>query len=203
MNYDIWDFTKKDNFNQLHTYLNFSFANSKSYLEDGMQCRLTTGNFSSFPDKYVINIRYRVIDPDYRDWSHLFSFGTHNNSGGDNPQYPLAFDICRSNIAGCSIRYDYSGHYDDLTTFLKQWNIYSIEVKDGKTNYYINRQLIKTLNVKPTNTRFYFNGSGSGSEPIGVLGFVTLSDKVLASIIDYYSIMENENNFYGLIGVKK
>ena len=44
------------------------------------------------------------------DWQHLFSFGTHNNNGGDAPVAPLAYYGTRNKIPGCTLNVELPKH---------------------------------------------------------------------------------------------
>ena len=80
------------------------------------------------------------------DWQHLFSFGTHNNNGGDSPVAPLAYWNTHQ-IPGCVLNTELPKFGLSIEDTWSEMNSYIIHLHDNTIDYYFNNNLIYSMEV--------------------------------------------------------
>lgn len=128
------------------------------------------------------------------DWQHLFSFGIHNNNGGDNPTYST-----RLNIPGCTLNVELPKHGLNIEDVWNEMNAYIIYLHDNMIDYYFNSNLIYSMEVGDMPNTFYFNGSGYGNEYLGVFSYLLIGDNLNDGLFLNYPAYFDGKDIYGIL----
>lgn len=121
---------------------------------------LITGSYPfALSGDFVINFDFKYYSGLQRDWNHIFSFGTHNNYGGDNPYMPIAIDASRNNIAS---------FYVISSSLVSSWHNYKVIKEGSKIKFLLDDVLKKEQTLTLSNiNNLYFGGAGGA----GVLNY--------------------------------
>lgn len=133
------------------------------------------------------------------DWQHLFSFGTHNNNGGDNPTAPLAYYSTRNDIPGCTLNIELPKHGLNIEDVWNEMNAYIIYLHDNMIDYYFNNNLIYSMKVGGMPNTFYFNGSGSEHENLGVFSYLLIGDNLGDVLFARHPTYFDGKDIYGIL----
>ena len=142
----------------------FSFGNDKASLAiiNGLKCINTNGLLAvkrniDLNRDWILKFEYCKKDWSPRDWSHIFSFGTHINYGGDDNSY-YAITLETKPRDGYQIMRLTSKNIGD-----GQWHKITIRYeKDTKLlNGFVDNKLIESkIATLTTTSGFYFGGEG-------------------------------------------
>ena len=135
---------------------------------------------------------------DWRDWQHLFSFGTHNNNGGDNPVAPLAYWKTRD-VPGCVLNTELPKYGLSIESTWTEMNAYIIHLHDSMIDYYFNNNLLYSMKVGSMPNTFYFNGSGNGIEYYGVFSYLLIGDNLSDGLFFRYPLYFNGKDIYRIL----
>ena len=133
------------------------------------------------------------------DWQHLFSFGTHNNNGGDAPVAPLAYYSTRLNIPGCTLNVELPKHGLNIEDVWNKMNAYIIYLHDSMIDYYFNNNLIYSMKVGGMPNTFYFNGSGCERENLGVFSYLLIGDNLGDVLFARHPAYFDGKDIYGIL----
>ena len=201
MIYDIWKFA--DSVDMIkRTYVTSSAWNGKTKVDEGCRASLVRIDVSGYPNPCVIAFGYRkwyAGGGDMAgDWQHLFSFGTHNNNGGDSPVAPLAYYSTRNIIPGCTLNVELPKHGLNIEDVWNKMNAYIIYLHDSMIDYYFNNNLIYSMKVGGMPNTFYFNGSGCGHENLGVFSYLLIGDNLGDVLFARHPAYFDGKDIYGI-----
>lgn len=199
MVYDWIDFTKGSNLNvikqkYLTTHLGYTYKQDSS--GNYGEINLYPLTMSKIDMEFCIEFEYKVISFNYADWSHLFSFGTHNNYGGDDPQYAIAFTTPRPSTSYRSLVLYNNGLTPEYCTNWHKWYIYN-DIVNKCLSVYTDSQFVGSIQGNPTSASMYFNGSGCGYTFIGAFKYIRITDKI--TIMDVLKLYNSGNCTYGIL----
>lgn len=132
------------------------------------------------------------------DWQHLFSFGAHNNNGGDNLTAPLAYYNTRG-MAGCVLNTALPKYGLSIESTWTEMNAYIIHLHDKTIDYYFNNNLIYSMKVGDMLNTFYFNGSSYGNEYLGVFSYLLIEDNLNDGLFLNYSAYFDGKDIYCIL----
>ena len=201
MVHDIWKFA--DSMDMIkQTYITRSQWNGKTKVTEGCRASLVRIDVSEYPDPCVIAFGYRKWNAGggdmASDWQHLFSFGTHNNNGGDNPTAPLAFYNTRG-VPGCVLNTALPKYGLSIENTWTEMNAYIIHLHDKTIDYYFNNNLLYSMKVGGMPNTFYFNGSGCGNEYLGVFSYMLIGDNLSDGLFIRYPTYFDGKDIYGIL----
>lgn len=182
------------------TYVTGSTWNNKTKVDEGCRASLVRIDVNGYPDPCVIAFGYRkYAGGDMASgWQHLFSFGTHNNNGGDNPTAPLAFYNTR-NVPGCILNVELPKFGLSIEDTWSEMNAYIIHLHDGMIDYYFNNNLLYSMEVGAMPHTFYFNGLGYGRECLGVFSYLLIGDNLGDCLFTRYPTYFDGKDLYGIL----
>lgn len=200
MIYDMWKFA--DSVNMIkQTYVTRSTWNNKTKVDEGLRASLVRIDVKGYPDPCVIAFGYRKWNAGRgdmsNDWQHLFSFGTHNNNGGDDPVAPLAY--YHTNLPGCTLNVELPKHGLNIEDVWNKMNAYIIHLHDSMIDYYFNNNLLYSMKVGSMPNTFYFNGSGCGNEYLGVFSYLLIGDNLSDGLFFRYPLYFDGKDIYGIL----
>ena len=145
----------------------FSFGKDKASLTEfkNLKCIVTNGLLAvkteiDLNNNWIIQFEYCKFDWSPADWSHIFSFGLHNNYGGDDSYYAITLDtkprdgyqimrLTKSNAG--------DGNWHTITARYTK----NIKLLEGLID---NNVIEKKYVSLGTTSGFYFGGQGCGGE---------------------------------------
>ena len=78
-------------------------------------------------------------------------------------------------------------------------NVYIIYLHDNMIDYYFNNNLIYSMKVGGMPNTFYFNGSGSEHENLGVFSYVFIGDKLGDVLFARHPAYFDGKDIYGIL----
>ncbi len=198
--YQYIDFTKGATIISGMPILTIEGNNIQSYNDGYCTANLIHGYLTDIPSTFCISFYERITLPNAIDWNHIFSFGTHNNYGGDDPYYPLAIRGTRVNINGwCSLSECLGGY--DAFDVVKSWHLWQIYVHDNTVSYYMDSSLLKkgvSSNLGYMK-KMYLNGAGYANQMISDIRFICISPSPSSTKNIYNLIEDKYKNYYGIL----
>ena len=123
----------------------------------------------------------------------------HTNNGGDRPVAPLAYYSTRLNIPGCTLNVELPKHGLNIEDVWNKMNVYIIYLHDNMIDYYFNNNLIYSMKVGGMPNTFYFNGSGSEHENLGVFSYVFIGNKLGDVLFARHPAYFDGKDIYGIL----
>ena len=146
--------SSKRNFGYLH---NTTIVAGGGYATTNLMTSRNNGGID-FSKDCCIYFEYKFISNGASDWNHIFSFGTHNNDGGDSSYYQVYTNAPRESPSFMQAPSDSNWHSLMLS--------FTTEASNTTISGYIDDALSKTITVSNLGTilSFYLFGSGCGNE---------------------------------------
>ena len=111
----------------------------------------------------------------------------------------MAYYSTRLNIPGCTLNVELPKHGLNIEDVWNKMNVYIIYLHDNMIDYYFNNNLIYSMKVGGMPNTFYFNGSGSEHENLGVFSYVFIGDKLGDVLFARHPAYFDGKDIYGIL----